>query len=124
MLCNNNDYHHERRVFFARRDLVSSSQGLKVHEVVSRVLSDSAFAAEIKQHALAAVRGGASSEAFKTYFERFAISPGGLASLGVGDAATCACGSTTYLTISSLVTPVPMCCNTTTTTTTSGAFFG
>lgn len=97
---------------------------LKIHEVASRVLKDPDFADEIKQAALAAVKGGAQSQAFKDYFERFAATPGELASLGVTGNAGCACQSNTYLTISSLVTPVPTCCNTTTTTTTSGNFFG
>lgn len=102
---------------------MATEQSRKVHAVVSRVLADPEYAAEIKAHALAAVKGGAASEAFRTYFERFAATPGGLASLSTPDAATCACKSTTYLTVSSLVTPVPMCCNTTTTTTTTGGFF-
>jgi hypothetical protein len=98
-------------------------EALKVHEVVSKVLADADFAAQIKQHALAAFRGGAQSEAFATYFDRFAVTPGALASLGSADRAGCACQSTTFLTVSSLVTPVPTCCNTTTTTTTTGGFF-
>lgn len=102
---------------------MGNAQSQKVHAVVSRVLADPDYAAEIKAHALAAVKGGASSEAFRTYFERFAATPGALASLDTPNPATCACGSTTYLTVSSLVTPVPTCCNTTTTTTTTGAYF-
>ncbi|MBV9727690.1 MAG: hypothetical protein JO299_21230 [Gammaproteobacteria bacterium] len=101
-----------------------NEQPRKVHEVVSRILRDTDFAAEIKEHALAAVKGGAASEAFYTYFDRFAATPGALESLGNPDAANCACESTTYFTISSLVTPIPMSCNTTTTTTTTGGYFG
>jgi hypothetical protein len=100
-----------------------NEQSQRVHEVVSRVLADPDYAAEVKAHALAAVKGGAASEAFRSYFDRFAATPGALASLAEPNAATCACQSTTYLTVSSLVTPVPTCCNTTTTTTTTGAYF-
>ena len=97
---------------------------LRVHEVVSRILKDPEYAAETKRAALAAVKGGAQSQAFKDYFERFASTPGELATLGVDSGKGCACNSNTYMTISSLVTPLPMCCNTTTTTTTSGDYFG
>jgi hypothetical protein len=96
----------------------------KVHEVVSRVLNDPAFATEIKQSAVAAITGGAGSQAWEDYFERFASTPGELSGLGVDDAQNCTCNSNTYLTLSSIVTPVPTCCATTTTTTTSGNFFG
>ena len=96
----------------------------KVHEVVSRILTDAQFAAEIKQAAVAAISGGAASQAWKDYFERFASTPGELANLGVDDATGCTCNSNTYMTLSSLVTPVPTCCATTTTTTTSGNYFG
>jgi hypothetical protein len=96
----------------------------KVHEVVSRILTDAQFAAEIKQAAVAAISGGATSQAWKDYFERFASTPGELANLGVDDATGCTCNSNTYMTLSSLVTPVPTCCATTTTTTTSGNYFG
>ena len=96
----------------------------KVHEVVSRILSDPLFAAEIKKAAVAAISGGAGSQAWRDYFERFASTPGELANLGVDDANGCTCNSNTYMTLSSLVTPVPTCCATTTTTTTSGNYFG
>jgi hypothetical protein len=96
----------------------------KVHEVVSRILSDPEFAAEIKRAAVAAIAGGSSSQAWKDYFEHFASTPGELASLGSDDVNGCTCNSNTYMTLSSLVTPVPTCCATTTTTTTSGNFFG
>ena len=105
---------------------MTKNLGITVHEVVSRILSDAEFAAEIKRAAVAAVNGGAGSQAWIDYFERFASTPGELARLGLDDddAGGCTCGSNTYLTLSSLVTPVPTCCATTTTTTTSGAFFG
>jgi hypothetical protein len=103
---------------------MANQLSLSVHAVVSRVLKDPDYAAEIKQAALAAVRGGSQSQAFKDYFERFASTPGELAGLGSTSEGGCPCNSNTYLTISSLVTPVPTCCNTTTTTTTSGNFFG
>jgi hypothetical protein len=96
----------------------------KVHQVVSRIISDPLFAAEIKQAALAAVQGGAGSQAWEDYFEYFASTPGELAGLGTDNDSGCTCNSNTYLTFSSLVTPVPTCCATTTTTTTSGNFFG
>ena len=103
---------------------MATALSLKVHATAARALRDSEFAKELKLAALDAVKGGAKSEAFREYFDRFASTPGELASLGDPNAATCACKSTTYMTISSLVTPVPTCCNTTTTTTTSGNFFG
>lgn len=96
----------------------------KVHEVVDRVLREPEFAAEIKRGAVAAISGGAGSQAWKDYFEHFASTPGELADLGIDDASGCTCGSNTYMTLSSLVTPVPTCCATTTTTTTSGNYFG
>jgi hypothetical protein len=103
---------------------MASSLPRKVHEVVSRVLADTEFALEIKRAALAAIRGGAKSQAWRDYFEMFASTPGELAGLGSDDPSGCTCGSNTYLTFSSLVTPIPTCCNTTTTTTTSGNYFG
>jgi hypothetical protein len=101
-----------------------SELSLKIHSVAARALRDPDFATELKHAALAAVKGGAHSEAFRSYFERFASTPGELASLGTVEGTNCACKSTTFMTISSLVTPVPTCCNTTTTTTTSGNYFG
>ena len=103
---------------------MATSQSVRVQEVVSRILSDADYAHEIRQAALAAVKGGNKSQAFRDYFERFAISPGGLASLSDYPEAGCACRSMTFLTISSLASPIPVCCNTTTTTTTSGDYFG
>jgi hypothetical protein len=100
---------------------VSTPLSIKIHEVVARVLSDAEYAATIKRAALAAVKGGARSAQWKDYFERFASTPGELANLGIDRAGVC---NNTFLTISSLVTPVPTCCNTTTTTTTSGNLFG
>ena len=95
----------------------------QVHSVVGRVLSDPAFAEQIKQQGLEAIRAGAGSPAWKTYFDNFAASPGDLASMGAADAsaADCTCNSNTFTTLSTLVTPVPTCCGATTTTTTSGS---
>jgi hypothetical protein len=102
-----------------------SDLSTKVHEVVSRILNDAAFAAELKRNAVAAVTGGAGSDEWKRYFEMFASFPGELAGLGLeSDESGCTCNSNTYLTLSSVVTPVPTCCATTTTTTTSGNYFG
>jgi len=103
---------------------MATNIGQKIHEVVSRILADAEFAAMIKRAAVAAIAGGASSQAWKDYFEQFASTPGELANLGVDDASGCTCNSNTYMTLSSLVTPVPTCCATTTTTTTSGNYFG
>lgn len=97
----------------------------KVHEVVSKILSDPEYSAEIKRTAVAAISGGAGSQAWQDYFEHFASTPGELSSLGSEtDDTGCTCNSNTYMTLSSLVTPVPTCCATTTTTTTSGNYFG
>ncbi|MBV9727687.1 MAG: hypothetical protein JO299_21215 [Gammaproteobacteria bacterium] len=88
-------------------------------------MNDPTFAGEVKRGAVEAITQGAGSQAWRDYFERFASTPGELDSLGVGDdAEACTCNSNTYLTLSSLVTPVPTCCATTTTTTTSGNYFG
>jgi hypothetical protein len=104
---------------------VASNLSTKVHEVVSRVLNDPEYAQDLKRAAVAAISGGAGSPAWLDYFERFASTPGELAQLGIDDDKNgCTCGSNTYLTLSSLVTPVPTCCATTTTTTTSGNYFG
>lgn len=88
------------------------------------MLSDPAFATEIKRAAVAAIISGAGSQAWEDYFEHFASTPGELSGLGTDDAENCTCNSNTYLTLSSIVTPVPTCCATTTTTTTSGNYFG
>jgi hypothetical protein len=103
---------------------MATSLQQKVHEVVSRIINEPEFAAEIKKAAVAAITGGAGSQAWRDYFERFASTPGELANLGVDDVNGCTCNSNTYMTLSSLVTPVPTCCATTTTTTTSGNYFG
>lgn len=97
-----------------------NSQANKVQEVVGRVLTDSSFAKQIQQDGLAAIKAGAGSPAWNKYFEHFAPSPGALAKLGADVAgANCTCNSTTFTTLSTLVTPVPTCCGATTTTTTS-----
>lgn len=96
----------------------------KVHQTASQMLNDPIFATKMQRLALEAVKGGTKSEAWKEYFEMFASTPGELSELGVEYGANCTCQSTTYMTISSMVTPIPTCCNTTTTTTTSGNYFG
>jgi hypothetical protein len=96
----------------------------KTHEVAVRALTDPQFASELRRAALAAVKGGAASQAFRDYFEHFASTPGELAGLGTGDPAGCTCNSNTWFTLSSMVGPIYTCCATTTTTTTSGDFFG
>ena len=103
---------------------MANQLSLHIHAVVSRILNDPDYAMEVKYAALAAVKGGSQSQAFKDYFDRFATTPGELANLGTDISEGCACLSNTYLTLSSLVTPIPTCCNTTTTTTTSGNYFG
>lgn len=125
MLRHHDDHYHYRQLLRTLRTFVLSSQlSRHIHDVVSRILRDPDYAAEIRRSALAAVRGGARSEAFREYFEQFASTPGELSSLGQESTEGCACRSNTYLTVSSLVSPVPVCCNTTTTTTTSGDYFG
>lgn len=96
-----------------------NAQALKVHEVVGRVLADPEFAEQLKSDGLAAVQAGAGTEAWDKYFEHFAAEPGALSAMGAQGAAACTCNSATWVTLSSLVTPVPTCCATTTTTTTS-----
>ena len=98
-----------------------NAQADKVQEVVSKVLTDPAYAKQIQADGLAALKGGSGSSEWKKYFEHFATSPGGLSAMG-GDlsAANCTCNSNTVITLSTLVTPIPTCCGATTTTTTSG----
>ena len=93
----------------------------KVQEVVGRVISDPAYAAQLQKDGLAALKGGSGSSEWKKYFEHFAHSPGALAKLGGSlGSADCTCNSNTVITLSTLVTPIPTCCGATTTTTTSG----
>jgi hypothetical protein len=95
----------------------------KIQEVVGRVLTDPAYAEEIRKAGFAAIRGGAGSEAWDQYFEYFASTPGELAGVGASDSASCTCNSSTVTTTSTLVTPIPTCCGSTVTTTTSGNNF-
>jgi hypothetical protein len=101
------------------RMAANDAQVQKIHEVVGRVLSDPSFAEQVKADGLAAVQAGAGSDAWNKYFEYFAPEPGALAGMGVAGAAACTCNSTTFTTLSTLVTPIPTCCGLTTTTTTS-----
>jgi hypothetical protein len=96
-------------------------QALKVHAVVARVLTDTAFADQLKADGLAALKSGAGSKEWATYFEHFAPHPGALAAMGTTQSASCTCNSATWTTLSTIVTPVPTCCGATTTTTTSGS---
>ena len=100
------------------------SQPKKIHEVATRILTDPQFANEIRAAGLRAVKAGSQSQAFKDYFEYFAVTPGALAEMGNPQAESCTCNSNTWFTISSLVGPLYTCCATTTTTTTTGNFFG
>lgn len=101
---------------------MAASLGSHVQDVVMRILSDADFAAEIRRAGIAAVRGGADSQAFRDYFEHFARRPGELASIGLRSE-SCTCHSNTLFTISSMAGPLYTCCATTTTTTTSDGFF-
>ena len=92
----------------------------KVNEVVGRVLTDPQFADQVRSDGIAAIQGGAGSEAWNKYFEHFAPEPGALAEMGGAEgAAGCTCDSTTFTTLSTLVTPIPTCCGATTTVTTT-----
>jgi hypothetical protein len=92
----------------------------KLHEVATRVVQDPAYADQIKQKGTAALQAGPGSQEMEAYFDEFAATPGALAGMGTAGAAACTCNSTTWTTLSTLVTPVPTCCGATTTTTTSG----
>lgn len=95
-----------------------------IQEVAMRIIGDGEFAAHVRQLGIAAVRGGAGSDAFAEYFDLFARTPGELAGLGAGPGEpACTCDSNTWFTISSIAGPLYTCCATTTTTTTSGNFF-
>lgn len=103
---------------------MASSLPGRVQEVVHRILSDGEFAAEVRRLGIDAVRGGAKSEAFKKYFDVFALTPGELDGLSAGPGSEgCTCDSNTWFTFSSLAGPLYTCCATTTTTTTTGNFF-
>lgn len=94
----------------------------KVTDTVGRALKDPAFAEQLKTQGLAAIQKGAGSPEWNTYFANFAPTAGALQSLGGSNvsSANCTCNSATWVTLSTLVTPVPTCCGITTTTTTSG----
>ena len=85
-------------------------------EFVQKLLSDPAFAEQIRSQALAAVVGGQESPAWKTYFgaQHFtglATDPAKLQALGAkAGAAACTCNSTPVTTTTS-----PICTGTTTT---------
>lgn len=85
-------------------------------EFVQILLSDPAFAEQLRSQALAAVLGGQQSPAWKTYFggqhfAAMATDPGKLQALGASaNAAACTCNSTTVTTTTS-----PICTGTTTT---------
>ena len=100
-----------------------SSLPKNIHRVASRILTDPAFADEIREAGIRAVKAGSHSQAFKDYFEYFASTPGELAELGNGVSEGCTCNSNTWFTLSSIVGPLYTCCATTTTTTTTGNFF-
>jgi hypothetical protein len=93
----------------------------KVQEVIGRVLTEPAFAAQVQQDGLAALKSGLGSPEWDAYFEHFASTPGELAAKGATlSAAACTCNSNTVITLSTVVSPIPTCCGATTTTTTSG----
>jgi hypothetical protein len=103
---------------------MASTLAGRVQEVVNRILGDAEFAAEVRKAGIEAARGGRHSEAFRKYFDYFALTPGeldGLAEHGTGEG--CTCDSNTWFTFSSMAGPMYTCCATTTTTTTSGNFF-
>lgn len=83
-------------------------------------MHDHAFADRVRSLGRDALRDGPGSPAADAYFELFASSPGELAGMGVGPGATCTCESATWLTLSTIATPVTHCCQGTGATTTSG----
>jgi hypothetical protein len=93
----------------------------RLQSVAIRLVHDPAFAKRMKQMALDAIRNGPGTEEFEAYFDEFAATPGGLSGMGFGDEGECLCESTTWTTLSTVMTPVVTCCAATTTTTTSGA---
>jgi hypothetical protein len=93
----------------------------KLHSVATRVVHDPGYAEELRAKGQAALQAGPGSKEMDEYFDEFAATPGDLAGMGAGgDAANCTCNSNTWITLSTVVTPVPTCCGATTTTTTSG----
>ncbi|HYZ78123.1 MAG TPA: hypothetical protein VE596_12200 [Gaiellaceae bacterium] len=54
------------------------------------------------------------------YLELFASTPGELAAMAAGDVDACTCDSATWLTLSTIATPVTHCCQGTGATTTTG----
>jgi hypothetical protein len=92
----------------------------KLHSVATRVVYDQQFAEELRSKGRAALAAGPGSDEMDAYFEEFAANPGDLAGMGTTGAAECTCNSNTWITLSTVVTPIPTCCAATTTTTTSG----
>jgi hypothetical protein len=99
----------------------NNAHAQKVNETVGRIISDPEYAERLRQDGIAALKAGSGSPEWDKYFEHFAPTPGALAQMGARGSASCTCGSNTWITLSSVVTPVPTCCGATTTTTTSGS---
>jgi hypothetical protein len=93
----------------------------RLQSVAIRLVHDPEFAKRMKAMALEAIRKGPGTPEFEAYFEEFAATPGGLAGMGLGEEGACLCESTTWTTLSTVMTPVVTCCAATTTTTTSGS---
>jgi hypothetical protein len=83
-------------------------------------MHDPHFAEELRALGVRAMRDGPGSDAMREYFDVFATTPGELSGMVVGEQSACTCNSATWLTLSTIVTPVSVCCGGTTTTTTSG----
>ena len=92
--------------------------------VAARLVHDPEFAQRMKGMALEAIRQGPGTAEFEAYFDEFAATPGDLAGMGVGPDSACLCDSTTWTTLSTVMTPIVTCCAATTTTTTSGGQAG
>ena len=94
--------------------------GRQARAVAERVVHDHDFADRVRRLGREALRAGPGTEASDAYFELFATTPGELAGMGVGPKAACTCESATWLTLSTIATPVTHCCQGTGATTTTG----
>jgi hypothetical protein len=97
-----------------------SALGRRARAVTERVYHDHEFAERVRSLGRDALRAGPGSAAMAEYFEVFASTPRELAAMAAGDVAACTCDSATWLTLSTIATPVTHCCQGTTATTTTG----
>jgi hypothetical protein len=97
-----------------------SALGRRARAVTERVYYDEEFAEHVRSLGRDALRAGPGTPAMAEYLELFATTPGELAAMATGDTGACTCDSATWLTLSTIATPVTHCCQGTGATTTTG----